>query len=147
MSIRRKKPKAVGKKAKAKPRKTTGTARAAPLEKEPYELIYEETLKELRATRKATDSAAWELAVGRESEGVQDAARARAIDVETAIRELENAELVAIRDKLIDNESSLRAGIARLSRARERLENVQDVLEKVAKVLEVVGKVVVFVGA
>lgn len=134
------------KKSKAGPKKKTKLARSTPARREPYELIYENILKELRATRMDMHSASWILAVTEQPDEVRREAAIRALDVQAAILELENAELEAIRDKLINNEPGLRAGIAGLSKARERLENVQDVLQKIATVLEVVGKVVVFVA-
>ena len=103
-----------------------------------------DTLKELRATRKAMMSAGWLIALeGKPVEVRRDAAH-KLQDVALAILRLENAKLREVRDQLIDNEVDLRRGRESLARARVNLSRVQTVLNAVGKLLGVVAKVAKF---
>jgi DNA repair exonuclease SbcCD ATPase subunit len=61
--------------------------------------------------------------------------------IQDAVRDLRNAELLALLQQLRAHESDLREGIKDLERSRENIERVEQFLVAAGKVLEVVGKV------
>lgn len=106
--------------------------------------IRTETLAELRAARRAMSTAPFLMALASQPEDVREQAAIKLLNAELAIRSLETAELGAIRDRLIENEAGLIAGIAQLRQARENLAKVAKVLSALGEVLGVVAKVVKF---
>jgi hypothetical protein len=86
-------------------------------------------------------SSAWKRRLSSEPDDVKQNAASALLGVQSAIRTLENAQLANLRDKLVENEADLRAGIDDLNDAKDRLEQVQSVLAGVGKVLVVVTKV------
>jgi DNA repair exonuclease SbcCD ATPase subunit len=105
-----------------------------------------EILKQLRQTRNKMMSAAWIDAVREQTGEVRREAAFKRADIMDAIHELQNTELAEIRDKLIENETELLEGIAKLGQALENLENVKKVLNAAGKLLDIVAKVVKFVA-
>ncbi len=61
--------------------------------------------------------------------------------IQDAIRDLENAELLALLQQLRANESKLREGIKDLEGSRKNIERIEKFLEVANNVLDVVGKV------
>ena len=104
------------------------------------------TLKELRAARKAMFSGPWKVAIQKQPLEVRRTAAHRLVDIEQAILELENADLAAIRDKLVANETDLLKGTQALAKARQNLAKVQAVLEAVGTLLAIAAKVAKFVA-
>jgi hypothetical protein len=104
------------------------------------------TLKELRASRKAMMSGPWKVFIQKQPVEVRRDAALKAVDIEQAILELENADLAAIRDKLVANETDLLAGVDALARARQNLAQVQMVLEAVGTLLSIAAKIAKFVA-
>lgn len=106
--------------------------------------IRRQTLKELRATRKDMASAAFLLTLQKKPENVQlDAAR-HSLDVQSAIRALENEQLSAIATELSANEAPLLKGISDLERARKSLAKVETIIKAAGSVLEILAKVFSF---
>jgi hypothetical protein len=104
------------------------------------------TLKELRAARKAMLSGPWKVFIQKQPLEVRREAAHKAVDIEQAILELENADLAAIRDKLVENEDDLLAGVKALAKARQNLAKVQVVLEALGTLLAIAAKVAKFVA-
>jgi hypothetical protein len=104
------------------------------------------TLKELRAARKAMLSGPWKVFIQKQPLEVRRDAAHKAVDIEQAILELENADLAAIRDKLVENEDDLLAGVKALAKARQNLAKVQVVLEALGTLLAIAAKVAKFVA-
>jgi hypothetical protein len=104
------------------------------------------TLKELRAARKAMLSGPWKVFIQKQPLEVRRDAAHKAVDIEQAILELENADLAAIRDKLVENENDLLAGVKALAKARQNLAKVQVVLEALGTLLAIAAKVAKFVA-
>lgn len=110
------------------------------------EELKSKTLDELYALRKDMNSIEWRLSLeGATSEDRHKAAETL-LDVQQVILALENAQLSAIRDKLVANESALAEGIAQLSRARQRLAHAKDVIEAVGGLIGTAVKVVKIAG-
>ena len=105
-----------------------------------------EVLKKLRQTRKEMMSAAWLDVIGKKSVEVRREAALKLLDTNNAIHELQNNNLVKIRDKLIANETELLVGTANLGQALANLNQVKKVLNTTGKLLNVVAKVVKFVA-
>ncbi len=105
-----------------------------------------EILKQLRQTRNEMMSAAWIDAVREQSVEIRREAALKRADIMDAIHQLQNAELAEIRDKLIENESELLKGTAKLGQALENLEKVKKVLDTASKLLGIVARVVKFVA-
>ena len=104
----------------------------------------DETLRILRGTRRDMSKAKWLMALKRQPKSVRREAAFHLLDTEQAILALGNAQLAAIRDKLIANEQNLRDGRDDLKKARENLNRVKTLLGKLSKLLDVVAKVVRF---
>jgi hypothetical protein len=103
------------------------------------------TLQQLRAVREDMMSAEWDLSMSAQTAAVKTAAAKKLVNVERAILALENADLAAIRDKLVENEGDLLAGTAALARARQNLAKVQEVLQAVGVLISIAAKVAKFV--
>ena len=103
-------------------------------------------LKELRAARKAMLSGPWKVSIQKQPLEVRRDAALKAVDIEQAILEMENADLAAIRDQLVANEDDLLAGVNALAKARQNLAKVQTVLEAVGTLLAIAAKVAKFVA-
>lgn len=108
--------------------------------------IRKRTLQELRATRKDMASAKFLLSLRGQPPKVKTSAAIKALQVELAILELENAALAEIRDKLIRNEVALKTGVRKLAKARRTLTKVKGMLSAVGKLLTTVAKIVNFLG-
>src|SRR5262245_15022882 len=102
------------------------------------------TLAQLRQVREDMMSAEWDLSMSGQPPAVKTAAAKKLVNVERAILALENADLAAIRDRLIANEADLLAGAEALSKARQNLAKVQQVLEAVGVLLSIAAKVAKF---
>jgi hypothetical protein len=70
------------------------------------------------------------------------AARRERQRVQQARLALENAQLEAIRDRLVENEGALTEGRLRLQQALANLQAVQEAVAAVSSLVEVVGRVV-----
>ncbi len=112
----------------------------------PQARIKQQTLSELRATRRDMMSATWLIALASKPPKVRREAALRLNDVQMAILALENAKLRDIADQLKDNEQALRQGRESLARARETLTRVQTVLTAVGRLLDLVAQVAQFVA-
>lgn len=110
------------------------------------EEIKSKTLDELYALRKDMNSAEWRLSLEAAAPDDKRRAAEALLDVQQMILALENAQLAAIRDKLIANESALAEGVVRLSRARQRLGQARDVIEAVGGLIGTAVKVVKIAG-
>ena len=104
------------------------------------------TLDELHALRKDMNSTEWRTALDGAAPDDRRKAAEALLDVQETILALENAQLAAIRDKLIANETALADGIVRLARARERLGQAREVIEAVGGLVSTVVKVVKIAG-
>lgn len=108
--------------------------------------LRKETLRELRAARKAMAAAGFLLALQRQPREVQREAAIKQLETQQTILALENAELAEIRDQLIANEVELANGIAALGRARQNISKVAKIIETVGSVLTTVGKILKVAG-
>lgn len=108
--------------------------------------IKNETLKNLRQTRKEMMSAPWLDAINPKPVEIRREAALKLFDINNAIHELQNANLNQIRNNLIANEANLLAGTANLGQALSNLNQVKEVLNTTDKFLNVVAKVVKFVA-
>ena len=100
------------------------------------------TLKQLRAARTQMLSSRWVLALENEDEETRNAAARVLLDIQHAIRRLENQQLADIRDALVANEDRLAEGRRRLEGALRNLGRVTEVLSAAAQFLGVVGRIV-----
>ncbi len=66
--------------------------------------------------------------------------------IQNSIRDLENAELMALLKQLEANERDLKNGIEDLQESLARIDKIESVLKNVSKVLKVVGKVMKFLA-
>ena len=103
-----------------------------------------ETLKTLRATRRDMASAAWHMRLRTKPTEVQRQAAHAALDIESAVRSLENEQLADIRDKFVANEADLLKGINDLNDARQNLARVESIIRAAGKALDVLAKVISF---
>ena len=99
------------------------------------------TLEELRTMRTLMNGARWLLELEDEDEETRTQAALHQLRVQHAIMELENARLLDIRDKLIDNETALEEGRQRLVSARQNFEDATVVIEALGGFLQVVGHI------
>ncbi len=100
------------------------------------------TLRELRQTIRAMMSPEWDVALTGASEEELNKAARTLLAAQRARLRLQNATLAEIRDRLIEHETALRAGIESLDEALEDLEDVKRVLGAAAAVLAAVGRVI-----
>ena len=105
-----------------------------------------ETLKALRAARTTMMSAAFVLRLDRQTQATQEEAAQALWKTQHAIRRLEDAEIGAIRDSLVDNEPALTAGRHRLEQTLQNVRRVRSVLAGVSRFLGVVGKVITLIA-
>ena len=103
------------------------------------------TLKELRATRLDMMSTEWFLAIENKDDDTKADAAKNLLQTQHAIRKLENTQLADIRDKLIENETDLQAGIDNLESKRENLNRVKSVLSAVTGLLGIVGRIITLI--
>ena len=103
------------------------------------------TLTELRATRLDMMSTKWFLALETKDDDTKADAARKLLQTQHAIRKLENTQLADIRDKLIDNETDLQAGIDNLESKREKLNQVKSVLSAVTGLLGIVGRIITLI--
>lgn len=100
------------------------------------------TLKQLRGARTQMLSSRWVLVLENEDEETRNTAAQVLLEIQHAIRRLENQQLAAIRDALVANEDRLTEGRRRLEGELKNLERVTEVLSAAAKFLGVVGRIV-----
>ena len=100
------------------------------------------TLKQLRDARKQMLSTRWVLALEGQDGETRTLAARTLLDIQNAIRRLENQQLAEISDALRANEKDLTDGRQRLDRALGNLGQVTGVLNAAAKFLGVVGRIV-----
>lgn len=99
------------------------------------------TLSQLRSARTAMLSAEWTLSLeGKDSKTQAKAAR-QFMRVHHAVQKLGNAELAAIKDALLQNESALAQGREKLAKALENLNRTKSVLQAAGKLLDIVSRV------
>lgn len=107
----------------------------------PYE-IRDETLKVLRRMRTVMQTAPWVLALRRQDEATRQRAAMLALRVQAAILDLENTSLASIRDDLLANEASLKAGREQVDEALEELDRTRHLLRVGGELLGVLGRIV-----
>lgn len=103
--------------------------------------IRTDTLNVLRQAKQQLNSPTWISALEEQSPETRRDAAMRLLDVQSAKLRLEIAELAAIRDGLVANESELASGRTALTTALDGLEKVAKVLEAIRGLIGVVQRV------
>ena len=103
--------------------------------------IRDATVSELRAARRKMLSAEWTLSLEAQDKKTQESAAKEFLRVHHAIQKLENEELAKIRDDLIQNETALAQGRARLAEALKKLNRTKSVLQAVSGLLDIIARV------
>jgi hypothetical protein len=86
-------------------------------------------------------SARWKLSLEKKSEKTKEKAAKVRLQIHHRIQELENAELAALKDALVQNESALDKGREDLAKALESLNKTTAVLRAASGLLNVVARV------
>jgi hypothetical protein len=105
------------------------------------EEIHDMTLGQLRAARLKMMSAPWLIELKKNPDKKSEAADAL-LRVNSAILELENAEMASIRDDLLANEAELQEGITDLEGALQTVAGIGTALTAATKLLDIVARVV-----
>lgn len=100
------------------------------------------TLKQLRAVRKSIMSARWILALEKKDAATRNLAANQMLRVQQIILKLESEQHAKIRDKLLETEAALVAGVAKLDSALANLNQVKVVLKAVDNFLMIVAQIV-----
>ena len=106
----------------------------------------DETLAQLRKTRKAMLSAEWKLSLEDADAATQSRAARDLLRVEHGIQNLENAVLAEIAAALVANERDLETGRKAVARALTKLDDTKAVLTALSGFLSIVGRIVTLVA-